>query len=82
MIHYLQVVDRIAPLNLNEKVSQQNRQLASDGGKVRSLSSQRDILKAVQLVHEFFHYLLFDFQIQNVVNCVPINKEGLFKIHH
>ena len=82
MIHYLQVVDRIAPLNLNEKVSQQNRQLAKDGGKDRSLSSQRDILKAVQLVHEFFYYLLFDFQIQNVVNCVPINKEGLFKIHH
>ena len=61
MIHYLQVVDRIAPLNLNEKASLQSRQLALDEGKVRSLSSQKDILKAVQLVHEFFYYLLFDF---------------------
>ena len=26
--------------------------------------------------------MLFDFDVRQVVNCIPINKEGLYKIHH
>lgn len=32
-------------------------------------------------MHQFFYYLLFDFDVRLIVNAVPINKEGLHKIH-
>lgn len=44
-------------------------------------SSVIELKEAVNLIHEFFYHLLFDFDIQMVFNAVPINAEGLHKIY-
>ena len=44
-------------------------------------SSIIDLKEGVKLLHEFFHFLLFDFSIKRIYNAVPINLEGLYKIY-
>ena len=33
------------------------------------------------MLHEFFYYLLFDFDIKQIYNAVPLKPDGLHKIY-
>ena len=44
-------------------------------------SSIIELKTAVNLLHDFFYYQLFDFDIKEVVNAVPINREGINKVY-
>ena len=37
--------------------------------------------EGVRLLHEFFFYLLFDFDIKLIYNAVPLKRDGLHKIY-
>lgn len=43
-------------------------------------SSEQDLREAMQLIHDFFFYMVFDFDIKLVVNAVPFNYDSLHKI--
>jgi hypothetical protein len=58
-----------------------NFSTANKPRKTEVRSTIIELKGAVSLVHDFFYYLLFDFDIKMVINSVPLKIEGLIKIY-
>ena len=71
-MHFLQEQRVVEPLNFSTLTKPR-------ANVVRS--TVIELKGAINLLHDFFYHLLFDFDIKTVVNSVPLNAAGLNKVY-